>query len=167
VPQHQSWNNGAMDGFLSSRLPVNSIDAVLSMGYYARPDLPNYYALGDAFTICDNYFCSVMGPTDPNRLYTMAASLDPDGKNGGPILQSIVTNRPAFYGRLTYTTIPEQRARDAGPDRNRQSGDYRSDWIGFSRPHADHLTVQSRRVRVIGPIRSHFSLAIPRDSVRC
>src|SRR6202043_1593998 len=45
---------------------------------------------------------------DPNRLYTMAASLDPDGKNGGPILQTIVTNRSAMYGRLTYTTMPEQ-----------------------------------------------------------
>jgi phospholipase C len=108
VPQHQSWNNGAMDGFVSSRLPINSSDAVLSMGYYTRADLPYYYALADAFTICDNYFCSVMGPTDPNRLYTMAATLDPDGKNGGPILQSLVTNRAAFYGRLTYTTMPEQ-----------------------------------------------------------
>ena len=29
-------------------------------------------------------------------------------KMGGPILQSIVTNRPAFYGRLTYTTMAEQ-----------------------------------------------------------
>ena len=108
VPQHQSWNNGAMDGFVSSRLPIDSNDAVLSMGYYTRADLPYYYALADAFTICDNYFCSVMGPTDPNRLYTMAASLDPDGKNGGPILQTIVTNRTAIYGRLTYTTMPEQ-----------------------------------------------------------
>src|SRR6201996_4134828 len=108
VPQHQSWNNGAMDGFVSSRLPIDSNDAVLSMGYYNRADLPYYYGLADAFTICDNYFCSVIGPTDPNRLYTMAASLDPDGKNGGPILQTIVTNRTAVYGRLTYTTMPEQ-----------------------------------------------------------
>jgi len=108
VPQHQSWNNGAMDGFVSSRLAINSNDAVLSMGYYTRADLPYYYALADAFTICDNYFCSVMGPTDPNRLYTMAASLDPDGKSGGPILQTIVSNRTAIYGRLTYTTMPEQ-----------------------------------------------------------
>jgi phospholipase C len=108
VPQHQSWNNGAMDGFVSSRLAINSNDAVLSMGYYTRADIPYYYALADAFTICDNYFCSVMGPTDPNRLYTMAASIDPDGKNGGPILQSIVTNRAAISGRLTYTTMPEQ-----------------------------------------------------------
>jgi phospholipase C len=33
VPQHQSWNNGAMNGFVSSRLLINSNDAVLSMGY--------------------------------------------------------------------------------------------------------------------------------------
>src|SRR6201993_3022711 len=108
VPQHQSWDNGKMDGFVTSRFPINANDAVLSMGYYTRADLPYYYALADAFTICDNYFCSVMGPTDPNRLYTMAASLDPDGKNGGPMLQAIVTNRAAIYGRLTYTTMPEQ-----------------------------------------------------------
>jgi phospholipase C len=108
APQHQSWDNGKMNGFVTSRLPINANDAVLSMGYYTRADLPYYYALADAFTICDNYFCSVIGPTDPNRLYTMAASLDPDGKNGGPILQTVVTNRAALYGRLTYTTMPEQ-----------------------------------------------------------
>jgi phospholipase C len=108
VPQHQSWDNGKMDGFVNSRLQIDANDAVLSMGYYSRADLPYYYALADGFTICDNYFCSVMGPTDPNRLYTMAASLDPGGNNGGPILQTIVTNRSAMYGRLTYTTMPEQ-----------------------------------------------------------
>jgi phospholipase C len=108
VPQHESWNNGAMDGFVTSRVSVNANDAVLAMGYYTRADIPYYYALADGFTICDSYFCSVMGPTDPNRLYTMAASLDPNGKNGGPVLQTMVTNRSAFYGRLTYTTMPEQ-----------------------------------------------------------
>jgi phospholipase C len=108
LPQHQSWDNGNMDGFVNSRLAINSNDAVLTMGYYTRADIPYYYALADAFTICDNYFCSVIGPTDPNRLYTMAASLDPDGKNGGPILQTIINNRSSMYGRLTYTTMPEQ-----------------------------------------------------------
>ena len=62
VPQHQSWDNGAMDGFVSSRLAIDSNDAVLSMGYYTRADIPYYYGLADAFTICDNYFCSVIGP---------------------------------------------------------------------------------------------------------
>jgi phospholipase C len=108
VRQHQSWDNGTMDGFVTSRFSINTNDAVLTMGYYTRADLPFYYAVADAFTICDNYFCSVIGPTDPNRLYTMAASLDPDGKSGGPVLQTIVSNRAAFYGHLTYTTMPEQ-----------------------------------------------------------
>ena len=107
VPQHLSWNGGAMDGFVTSRLSAPN-DAVLTMGYYTRADIPYYYAVADAFTICDNYFCSVMGPTDPNRLYTMAASIDPDGKNGGPLLQTLGVNRPSFYGHLTYTTMPEQ-----------------------------------------------------------
>jgi phospholipase C len=108
VPQHQSWNNGAMNGFVTSRLSINANDASLAMGYYTRADLPFLYALADGFTICDNYSCSVMGPTDPNRLYTMAASIDPDGKNGGPLLESLRLNRSSFFGHLTYTTMPEQ-----------------------------------------------------------
>lgn len=108
VPMHQSWNNGAMDGFVTSRLAANANDAALTMGYYTRADLPYYYGLADAFTLCDNYCCSVIGPTDPNRLYSMAASIDPDGLNGGPILQTLIANRIATYGKLTYTTMPEQ-----------------------------------------------------------
>ena len=108
VPQHQSWNNGGMNQFVSSRLPIDGIYADLTMGYYTRGDLPLYYAVADGFTICDNYFCSVMGPTDPNRLYTMAASVDPDGRHGGPLLETLTTNRQTFFGHLTYTTMPEQ-----------------------------------------------------------
>jgi phospholipase C len=108
VIQHQSWNNGANDGFVTSHIPINANDAVLTMGYYTRSDLPYYYAVADAFTLCDKYHSSVIGPTDPNRLYTMAASIDPDGKNGGPLLQTLVGNRSSMYGKLTYTTMPEQ-----------------------------------------------------------
>ncbi len=107
VTQHQSWNGGAMDSFVTSRLPGDGQNAELCMGYYTRADLPYYYAVADAFTVCDNYFCSVFGPTDPNRLYTMAASLDPDGLNGGPLLET-VPNRITFFGKLNYTTMPEQ-----------------------------------------------------------
>jgi phospholipase C len=107
VTQHQSWNDGAMDSFVTSRLPGDGQNAEFCMGYYTRADLPYYYAVADAFTMCDNYFCSVFGPTDPNRLYTMAASLDPDGLNGGPLLET-VPNRITFFGKLNYTTMPEQ-----------------------------------------------------------
>ena len=37
----------------------------VTMGYFTRADLPFYYALADAFTICDGYHCSVLGPDRP------------------------------------------------------------------------------------------------------
>ncbi|MBI3231209.1 MAG: phospholipase C, phosphocholine-specific, partial [Burkholderiales bacterium] len=46
----------------------------LSMGYFTRTDLPFYYALADAFTICDAYHCSIFGATDPNRLFSLSGS---------------------------------------------------------------------------------------------
>jgi phospholipase C len=144
VPQHQSWDNGAMDGFVTSRLPINANDAVLAMGYYTRADLPYYYAAADAFTLCDNYFCSVIGPTDPNRLYTMAASIDPDGKAGGPLLQSLVTNRSSFFGKLTYTTMPEQlQARGiswkvySSPDQNILNGIFSDNVLSYFKNFLD------------------------------
>ncbi|WP_179958135.1 phosphocholine-specific phospholipase C [Chitinimonas arctica] len=46
--------------------------SVRSMGFFNRADLPFYYALADAFTVCDAYHCSIFGPTDPNRLYALS-----------------------------------------------------------------------------------------------
>jgi len=37
------------------------------MGYYTREDIPFYYALADAFTVCDQHFCGAMTSTSPNR----------------------------------------------------------------------------------------------------
>lgn len=44
------------------------------MGYFDRGDIPFYYALADAFTICDAYHCSIFGATDPNRLMSLSGS---------------------------------------------------------------------------------------------
>lgn len=40
-----------------------------TMAHFTQQDIPYYYALAQAFTVCDNYHCSMLGPTDPNRLY--------------------------------------------------------------------------------------------------
>ncbi len=47
------------------------------MLHYGAGDLPFYYALADAFTICDAYHCSTMTQTYPNRLHLFT------GCNGG------------------------------------------------------------------------------------
>lgn len=58
---HKEWNHGAMDGFYTT----NGTNA---LGYYDGSDLNYYYALADAFTLCGNYFCALLGPSTPNRV---------------------------------------------------------------------------------------------------
>jgi phospholipase C len=107
-PQHTYWDGGKLDGFVTGHLTADgSANGPLTMGYYTRKDLSFYYALADAFTICDHYHCSVIGPTDPNRLYAMSGTLDPSGSAGGPILSTSST-RVERYGTLSWTTMPEQ-----------------------------------------------------------
>ncbi|MBM9400728.1 phospholipase C, phosphocholine-specific [Gluconacetobacter azotocaptans] len=56
----------------------------MTMGYFTRQDIPYYYALADAFTICDAYHASIFGPTNPNRLFlfsgTSGLAVGHDGK---------------------------------------------------------------------------------------
>lgn len=109
APQHQSWDGGAMDAFVRAHLAVDGPEAgPATMGYYERTDIPFYFALAEAFTICDSYHCSALGPTDPNRLYSMSASIDPNGANGGPLVQTLGIERGRFAGRFTWMTMPEQ-----------------------------------------------------------
>ncbi|MFI0894931.1 alkaline phosphatase family protein [Streptomyces sp. NPDC020983] len=100
---HQAWNGGRMDGWLAAHREADAANGPYVMGYYTRRDIPFHYALADAFTICDNYHCSVMGPTWPNRLYWMTGTCDPDGRNGGP-----VTGNAAPPGGFTWTTYAER-----------------------------------------------------------
>ena len=94
VGQHGAWSEGRNDGFAGFIGPE-------SMGYFTRADLPYYYALADAYTLCDHSFCSVLGPTQPNRLYSMAASVDAEGTHGGPVAIN-------GLGPYTWTTYPER-----------------------------------------------------------
>ena len=105
--QHNSWNNGAMNAFMTAHLAADGdANGPVTMGYYTSAELAFYYALADAFTICDGYFCSVLGPTDPNRLMGMSAWIDPHGTNGGPVVETF-TDRLAEYGKLSWETMPQ------------------------------------------------------------
>jgi phospholipase C len=112
VPQHQSWNSGAMNAFVSSHAdPANDgpEQAPLVMGYLTRQDTPFRYAVADAFTICDSYHCSVIGPTMPNRLTWLSGMIDPTGKAGGPVLDtpSLGAESKQAVGSCSWTTVPE------------------------------------------------------------
>ncbi|HEY2435972.1 MAG TPA: alkaline phosphatase family protein, partial [Solirubrobacteraceae bacterium] len=109
APQHLSWNRGRNNRFFKvhSEPQWDGSLATNVMGYFERQDIPYYWALAKAFTLCDMYFCSVLGPTESNRVYSVSATLDPAGRRGGPSL-STVFNRQGLVGNFSWTTMPEQ-----------------------------------------------------------
>ncbi|HEV2426695.1 MAG TPA: alkaline phosphatase family protein, partial [Acidimicrobiales bacterium] len=105
---HSCWNGGAMDRFVAAHSAASvdgPVNGPLTMGYYRRADLPYHYALADAFTLCDHYFHSVLGPTHPNRLMALSGTIDPAGRHGGPVL---TTNpSPDIVYSAHWTSVPE------------------------------------------------------------
>ncbi|HSX53990.1 MAG TPA: alkaline phosphatase family protein [Sphingomonas sp.] len=108
--QHQAWNGGKMDQWLPAHRAADGAHGPYTMGYFKREDIPFHYALAEAFTICDGYHSSVMGPTWPNRLYYMSGMIDTEATGGGPVTR----NKMPGDG-FTWTTYPE-RLEAAGID---------------------------------------------------
>ncbi|MCU1601346.1 MAG: Phospholipase, partial [Frankiales bacterium] len=128
-PQHISLNGGKNDNWIASHLAADGDDGIFTMGYLTRADAPYHYAMADAFTVQDNYFCSVLGPTYPNRLMWQMGSIDPDGKGGGPLLttdESVFTSNGG-QGVFSYLTYPELLTK-AGVS-----------WRSYTEPASNHL----------------------------
>ncbi len=112
VDQGQARNDGRHDlwlGAKASTTPEYS-HLPLTMGYYTREDIPFYYAMADAFTICDQNFCSSLTPTEPNRLYmwtgTVRAKKSIDS-------YAHVRNADMDYDKqLSWGTFPERLERN-------------------------------------------------------
>ena len=101
-----------MDQFVTTHAAFDgAAQGPLVMGYFDRSDLPFYYTLADAFTICDAYHCCVMGPTMPNRLYSLSATIDPTGANGGPVTFTPDLTGPTAaeaVGSVRWPTMPRR-----------------------------------------------------------
>ena len=65
------YDGGAMDGFLCA-----GMNDEFAIGYYVEEDRPMFNALARQFTTLDRYFCSILGPTVPNRIFANAAQTD-------------------------------------------------------------------------------------------
>jgi phospholipase C len=88
---HGAWNGGKYDQWVPNK-------SALSMAHLTRSDIPFHYALADAFTVCDAYHCSLLGPTDPNRYHMWTGWVGNDGTNGGPVID----NAELGYDWSTY-----------------------------------------------------------------
>ncbi|GAA0877240.1 phospholipase C, phosphocholine-specific [Algoriphagus jejuensis] len=108
--QVDARNEGKYDGWIDAKRPGKKFaDIPLTMGYYSREDLPFYYALADAFTVCDQHFCAALTGTTTNRSYFWTGKTH--GESGD---KAKVRNGELTYGReADWTTFPE-RLEDAG-----------------------------------------------------
>src|SRR5699024_1708788 len=78
-------------------------DMPLTMGYYTREDIPFNYALADAFTVCDQNFCSGMTSTWPNRLFFWTGAVR--GEGSGDAKAYMRNNIP--WGEAHWKAMPE------------------------------------------------------------
>ena len=83
---HAQYNAGAMNGFYKNAASRTG-NGDNAIPYYTEKELPFYYSLFRNSGLCANYFCSLLGPTWPNRFYLMS------GTSGG-----ITTNGLWGYG---------------------------------------------------------------------
>jgi phospholipase C len=65
---HDQFSGGTNRGFVTTHqgLYPTRIDPMQAL---TRAHAPVLWALADEYTTCDRYFCSVMGPTWPNRMF--------------------------------------------------------------------------------------------------
>jgi len=96
--KHDNWLNAKRSGVKGQQ------DIPLTLGYYTRKDIPFYYALADAFTICDQHFCSSITGTTTNRHFFWTGKCVPSRGE-----KPLVRNSDVYFNKLAYwKTFPER-----------------------------------------------------------
>lgn len=107
-----AWNGGNYNNWIDAKRSEEKEYAAvpLTMGHYMREDLPFYYALADAFTVCDQHYCGVMSSTTPNRITFMTGTVRDRQNTHSKVY---VRNEEVARGNMPWTTFPE-RLQEAG-----------------------------------------------------
>jgi phospholipase C len=61
-----------------------------TLSYYDDTVIPNYWLYAEKFTLCDEFFSALRGPSMPNHLYTVAAQ-------SGGLVYNVPANKEAMY----------------------------------------------------------------------
>jgi phospholipase C len=105
VSSRTQFNSGANDGFVKAFQAMYPTDpGTVVMEYLTRQHLPVSYALADAYTTCDHWFASLLGPTLPNRLYWMTGS-SAGAMENDQVLSGGFTTLPTIFDRLDAAGI--------------------------------------------------------------
>ncbi len=135
--QVDALNKGKMDGWLENKKSGNKDyrEMPLTMGYYNREDIPFYYAFADAFTICDQNFCSSLTGTTPNRLYLWSGTIRE--KQNFESKANVHNADVTYQKEASWTTLPD-RFEDAGISWKIYQNELSID-VGFEGPEEEWL----------------------------
>jgi phospholipase C len=103
--QVDARNDGKYNGWIEAKRPGNKEfkDIPLAMGYYSREDIPFYYALADAFTVCDQHFCAALTGTTTNRNYFWTGKTHHDGEKA-----KVRNGEMGYDDEVRWPTFPER-----------------------------------------------------------
>ena len=87
-------DHGKNDQFVAQARALGFADPSAAAGYYTAAEIPQYYAYASNYSLDDMFFTGILGPTEPNRLFDLAATSD------GVSNDTYVPN-----GQLNSTTI--------------------------------------------------------------
>lgn len=110
--QVDAFNEGKYDRWLIAKQSHDKkyASVPLTLGHYCREDIPFHYALADAFTICDQNFCSAMTSTNPNRLFFWTGTIRDQQKEGA---EAYIRNLGNWrINHLKFDTFPERLTKE-------------------------------------------------------
>ena len=100
----EQFADGTNDGWL-----LAGTDAVFPSGYYEQGDLAFLGSAVPAWTTLDRYFCAILGPTYPNRIFMHAAQTDRRRNTYDVSTLPTIWDRLAvagLTGRYYYSDLP-------------------------------------------------------------
>lgn len=103
-----AWNGGTCGNWLTAKTNRRFPDIPVTMAYHTREDLPFYYALADAFTVCDQNFSGALTETAPNRLFLWSGTVREPHETGA---LAYLKNGQTHPGALAWTSFPERLER--------------------------------------------------------
>ena len=104
--QTDARNQGAYDQWLESKKSGHKEynDMPLTLGFYNREDIPFYYSLADAFTVCDQNFCSSLTGTTPNRLHLWTGKT----RHNDQTTPCVRNEETDYQTEVSWKTFPER-----------------------------------------------------------
>ena len=143
-----AWNGGLMDQWIEKK-------KIVTMSHYTEIDIPLYFKLARAFTLCDAYHCAHNGGTDANRSIFFTGTCKGRTEN-----DYFSHANPADRDKLDWTSYPEKlellgvswKFYQEGLDGNTFTGNYGDNVLDAFKQFQDKSTAIYKKNQTVNPV---------------